>query len=146
MSATNKQEALDKLRKAKGAHIKWRSYAQALVSGVSVSDDKVPVEHTNCAFGQWYHGDGKRMLGHLVSYEGIYTPHEMLHEIYKRIFNVMHSDDASGLKKLFSSKATRERERMELAREYMEELVGVSETLLTALDILEQEIREQPEG
>ncbi len=43
----DKKEALDKLRKAKGAHIKWRSYAQALVAGVTVSDDGVyDVIHT----------------------------------------------------------------------------------------------------
>ncbi len=146
MLSINKKDALDKLRKAKGAHIKWRAYAQALVSGVSVDEDKIPVEHTSCDFGQWYHNDGKLMLGHLTSYEAIYTPHEMLHEIYKRIFHVLHAKDNSGIfKKLFSSKGTRENERMELARSYMEELVGVSETLLKALDILEQEIRDLPD-
>jgi len=144
--AIDKKEALDKLRKAKGAHIKWRAYAQALVSGVQVSEDKIPVEHTSCAFGQWYHGDGSQLLGHLASYEGIYTPHEMLHEIYKRIFHVMHAEDEGGLLKLFSTKASREQDRMQLARQYMEELVGVSETLLKALDILEQEIRELPDN
>ena len=135
-----RKEALDNLRRAKGAHIKWRAYAQALVSGVQVSDDKIPVEHTDCAFGQWYHGLGKEQLGHLTSYEGIYTPHEMLHEIYKRIFSVMHEEDKGGL---FTSKTAREHEKMQLARQYMEELVGVSETLLTALDILEEELKEQ---
>ena len=146
MSSITKKEALDKLRKAKGAHIKWRAYAQALVSGVSIDEDKIPVEHTSCAFGQWYHNDGKLMLGHLVSYDSIYTPHEMLHEIYKRIFQVLHSKDSSGIfKKLFSSKGALDNERLELARSYMEELVGVSETLLKAFDILEQEIRELPD-
>jgi len=146
MPSINKKVALDKLRGAKGAHIKWRSYAQALVSGVAVSDDKIPVEHVDCAFGQWYHGEGKKQLGHLISYESIYTPHEMLHEIYKRIFNVLHSEDSTGVfKKMFSSKGGREYERLALARSYMEELVGVSETLLRALDILEEEIRELPD-
>ncbi len=98
MPSIKKQEALGKLRKAKGAHIKWRAYAQALVSGVSVDEDKIPVEHTSCAFGQWYHNDGKLMLGHLAAYDSIYTPHEMLHEIYKRIFLVLHSEDSDGVK------------------------------------------------
>jgi hypothetical protein len=34
---------------------------------------------------------------------------------------------------------------MELARSYMEELVGVSETLLKAVEILVEEIRELPD-
>ncbi len=138
----DKKDALEKLRKAKGAHIKWRAFAQALVAGVPVDEDKIPVEHTSCAFGKWYHGEGKLKLGHLPSYEGIYTPHEMLHEIYKQIFDVLHTKDPGGLRSLFTSRISRENERMELARRYMEELVGVSETLLKALDILEEEIRE----
>ncbi len=138
----DKKDALEKLRKAKGAHIKWRAFAQALVAGVPVDEDKIPVEHTSCAFGQWYHGEGKLKLGHLPSYEGIYTPHEMLHEIYKQIFDVLHTKDPGGFRGLFTSRIARENERMELARRYMEELVGVSETLLKALDILEEEIRE----
>jgi hypothetical protein len=145
MSKVNKKNALEKLRKAKGAHIKWRAYAQALVSGVSVSEEKISINHTECAFGQWYHGEGKQKLGHLASYEGIYTPHEMLHEIYKQIFDVMNEPDTKGLKNLFVSKTTRDIRRMELARSYMEELVGVSETLLKSLEILEEEIRELPE-
>ncbi|MET0065050.1 MAG: CZB domain-containing protein [Candidatus Thiodiazotropha sp.] len=146
MPEIDKKDALEKLRKAKGAHIKWRAYAQALVSGVSVSEEKIPVEHTNCMFGKWYHGEGKDQLGHLSSYEGIYTPHEMLHEIYKRIFNLLQEPDKVSLKNLFSSRSSRENRRMDLARSYMEELVGVSETLLRALDMLEEEIREQPDN
>ena len=147
MTSVNKKIALDRLRKAKGAHLKWRAYAQALVSGVSVDDDKIPVEHTSCAFGIWYHGEGKQKLGHLSAYESIYTPHEMLHEIYKQIFQLLHAKDNAGVfKRLFSSKEDRENERLLLARSYMDELVGVSETLLQALAILEQEIREMPEG
>ncbi len=147
MPSMNKKIALDKLRKAKGAHLKWRAYAQALVSGVSVDDDKIPVEHTSCVFGQWYHGDGKEQLGHLSAYEAIYTPHEMLHAIYKKIFDLLHSKDNAGVfKKLFSTKEDRENERLALARSYMEELVGVSETLLQAIDLLEQEIKELPDA
>jgi hypothetical protein len=146
MPDIDKKDALEKLRKAKGAHIKWRAYAQALVSGVPVSNEKIPIEHTACVFGQWYHGEGKLKLGHLAAYEGIYTPHEMLHEIYKRIFDVINGPNPGGLKKLFSSKGGRENQRLELARSYMEELVGVSETLLRALDILEEEIRELPDA
>ncbi len=146
MPTIDKKIALENLRRAKGAHIKWRAYAQALVSGVAVDEEKIPVEHTNCAFGKWYHNEGKEQLGHLAGYEAIYTPHEMLHEIYKQIFNVLHSEGATGVfKRLFSSKASREHQRLGIARTYMEELVGVSETLLKALDILEQEIREAPE-
>ncbi len=146
MPQLDRKEALERLRRAKGAHIKWRAYAQALVSGVKVDADKIPVEHTDCAFGLWYHGEGRRQLGHLSAYESIDTPHEMLHAIYKRIFEVLQSEQETGtLRKVFTSRVSRERQRLETARQYMTELVGVSETLLKALEILEQEIRELPE-
>jgi len=139
----NQHEALTQIRKAKAAHIRWRSYAQALVSGVQISDEKIPVDHTACAFGQWYHGPGKAALGHLDSYEGIYTPHEMLHAIYKQIFDTLKQESTNkGLKKLFSSKETELQKRLELSRQYMVELIGVSETLLQALEMLEDEVRE----
>lgn len=141
-SAT-KQEALSQIRKAKGAHIRWRAFAQALVSGVAVDEEKIPVEHTSCAFGKWYHGRGQVDLGHLDSYAGIATPHEMLHAIYRRIFDTLHGDEnISLLTKIFSGKAAREREKYHVAREYMEELIGVSTTMLMALDMLEREVRD----
>jgi hypothetical protein len=69
----------------------------------------------------------------------------MLHEIYKQIFDILTKPESGGLMNLLSSKATRESRRMALPRSYMEELVGVSETLLKSLDILEEEIRELPD-
>ena len=144
----DKREAMSQIRAAKSAHMRWRAYAQALVSGVEVSDEKIPVKHTNCVFGQWYHGQGKIMLGHLDSYEGIYTPHEMLHAIYERIYNTLHGEaevKTGGLARLCRGKAARKEKQYELAREYMGELIGVSETLLKALEMLEQEVREYDE-
>ena len=55
----NENEALQQLRKAKTAHLKWRTYAQALVGGVSVEADKTPLAHTECEFGRWYLGPGR---------------------------------------------------------------------------------------
>jgi hypothetical protein len=66
----------------------------------------------------------------------------MLHEIYKQIFDILTKPYSGGLMNLLSSKTTRENQRMALARSYMDELVGVSETLLKSLEILEEEIRE----
>lgn len=142
----DKRDALAQIRKAKSAHMRWRAFAQALVSGVAIDDDKIPVKHTDCAFGQWYHGMGKRELGHLDSYDGIDTPHEMLHAIYGRIFETLSQGapkNGGGFANFFVTKAERSRRKFELAREYMEEMIGVSETLLQALEMLEQEVRDQ---
>lgn len=139
--STPKQSAISQIRKAKGAHMRWRAYAQALVSGVDVPEDKIPVAHTECAFGRWYHGEGQTLLGHLDSYEGIAVPHEMLHAIYQRIYQTLNVNGSRNpLGGLFGK-----RQRFRIAHDYMDELIGVSETLIRALEMLEQEVRDLPD-
>jgi hypothetical protein len=135
----DKKVALNAIRKAKAAHIKWRSYAQALVAGVDVSDEKVPVAHTNCDFGRWYYGQGQAELGGLDSFQGIAAPHEMLHAIYSKIFDTLYRQEKrSLLQKIFARETAHG--RYDQARAYMADLVAASETLLTAIDLLEKEI------
>lgn len=138
-----KHKLMGRLRKARAAHMRWRAYAQALLSGVQVTDDKIPVKHTDCAFGQWYHSLGKEELGDLDSYEGIAVPHQMLHEVYEKIYDIMHAESPTGLKSLFTNRDKLEQEKLVKARNHMNELIGISEVLLQSLDLLEQEIREQ---
>ncbi len=41
----NSQQILSNLAKAKAAHVKWRSYAYGLVSGLDITKDYNPMEH-----------------------------------------------------------------------------------------------------
>lgn len=83
----DKDTILRELRKAKAAHLKWRSYAYAMVSGLDIDAEYAPLEHTDCAFGKWYHGAGKEHFGHLDTYSGIEVPHHILHKIYHKIYD-----------------------------------------------------------
>jgi hypothetical protein len=141
----HKSEILATIRRAKSAHIKWRSFAQALIAGVPVTEDKIPKEHTECDFGRWYYGEGRQVLGRLESFQGIETPHEMLHAIYNRIYNILHGMEGESLtSRILTSKAERLRRRIEVAQNLMIELVAVSETLLRAIELLESEIQSEP--
>lgn len=141
----NKKEVLSQLRLAKSAHIQWRSYAQALVAGIPVEQDHVPVVHTNCKFGKWYYGPGQQ-LASLGSFSAIDTPHEMLHQIYMKIFKLLFGeDDRSTFKKLFGSKSKTKQQNSEKAEALMQKLIAVSGTLLEAINLLEREIMEMPE-
>lgn len=84
----DKDAILRELRKAKAAHLKWRSYAYAMVSGLDIDAEYAPLEHTDCAFGKWYHGAGKEHFGHLDTYSGIEVPHQILHKIYSKIYDL----------------------------------------------------------
>jgi Chemoreceptor zinc-binding domain len=123
MDQFNVAEAIQRIQKAKSSHIKWRSYAQGLVAGLPVSDDKAPVRHTDCEFGKWYHGDGAKLLGHLPVYQDIGGPHEVLHATYGQLFD-------------FAKKGKHAK-----VQEQMGHLVAISRSLLEMLDILEQQVR-----
>lgn len=136
----NKEEVLQKLRMAKSAHIQWRARAQALVAGIGVDEDKIPMIHTDCKFGQWYYGDGQD-LASLPSFKAIEEPHEILHSVYMKIFKVLHGDDErSGWKKLFGKQSDFKDTQLKQAKEYLNELVEISKTLLLAIEVLEQDI------
>ncbi len=135
-----KKEVLAQLRAAKTAHIQWRAYAQALIAGLPVEQDQVPVIHTKCKFGTWYYGAGQQ-LSSLSAYEAIEVPHEVLHQIYMKIFKLLFGeDDRSWLKSLFGSKGKITRKKQEQVETLMQNLLSVSKTLLEAINSLEREV------
>jgi len=123
MSQLSQQELLEAIRKAKSSHIRWRSYAQALVDGVDLGDGRAPVSHLDCRFGRWYYGDGREQLGHLSDFQEIEEPHEKLHTTYAQIDALV----ADG--KLIE------------ARELLDELVGISRSLLEKIERLEEDVK-----
>lgn len=136
-----RKEILGQLRLAKSAHIQWRSYAQAITAGIAVENDHVPVLHTSCKFGKWYYGDGQR-LSALSSYSGIDTPHEVLHQIYGEIYSLLFTKNRSALRRMLGLKAKVSRKKKERVDELMQNLLGVSGTLLEAINVLEKEIQD----
>ena len=138
-----KKDILLQLRQAKSAHIKWRAYAQALVSGLPVEKDHVPVIHTDCVFGQWYYGTGQQ-LSDLSSFDSISVPHEMLHHIYMEIFKLLFGEDErSTFQKIFGSKSKKDTQKE--ANKLMQDLLAISGTLLEAISLLEKEVKEMSE-
>ncbi|MCW8928761.1 MAG: CZB domain-containing protein [Gammaproteobacteria bacterium] len=136
----DKKKIILQLRQAKSAHIKWRAYAQALVSGLPVEKEHLPVIHTDCAFGQWYYGDGQH-LSHLSSFDAISTPHEMLHQVYINIYKLLYGEDErSTLKKIFGRKSSHDPKKE--ARILLQDLLSISGTLLEAIALLENEVNE----
>ena len=136
-----KKDALSMLQAAKSAHIQWRARAQALVAGIPVEKNQVPVIYTECKFGKWFYGPGQR-LASLQSYQAIDEPHQQLHMIYMKIFQHLFGDDErSMLGKIFGSKKKHRAEHTAQAQNLLPQLVSVSETLLEAVEILEKDIR-----
>jgi len=135
-----KKMIITQLRKAKTAHIRWRSYAQALVSGVPMDENKVPVIYTDCDFGRWYYGEGQA-LADLAGYRAIDDPHERLHQVYLDIFQHLFEEEDIGLfDRLIGRKAqTPENRHLEIQNK-LEELLRISERLLGHIDELEHSV------
>jgi hypothetical protein len=135
----DKKQVVTHLRAAKSAHIKWRSYAQAIVAGLPISEDQVPVIHTDCAFGKWYYGPGQK-LSSLPGFQAIETPHEALHGIYMQIFKLLFETEEVGFfQKLIGTSKKRD-DRREQLNTMLNSLIEMSKTLLAAIELLEQEV------
>ncbi|MEJ2059092.1 MAG: CZB domain-containing protein [Gammaproteobacteria bacterium] len=120
----DKETLLDSIRKARTSHLRWRSYAQALASGLEVSEEQAPINHTDCKFGQWYYGPAKTEMGELEAYQAIDDPHAQLHAAYRRLHG-------------FASEG-----RLDQAEQVMGEINDHCRILLERLDILEAAVRE----
>ena len=140
-----KSDALTMLQGAKSAHIQWRARAQALVAGIPLEKEQVPVAYTDCKFGKWYYGLGQR-LSSLQTYQAIEEPHQQLHLVYMKIFkHLFGEDDRSVLSKLFGSKRKYREAHTAEAQALLPQLVSISETLLEAVKNKEKEIRNIPD-
>lgn len=118
-----KSEALSQVRHAKSAHIRWRAYAQAMVAGLEIEEQRAPVHQKDCDFGRWFYGEGFKAFGHWQIYQDVEYGHELLHEVYHLLHRVLEEGDQAR------------------AAMIMAQLVGISHSLLAAMDLLEEEIR-----
>jgi len=139
----NKAETLTHLRNAKKAHVKWVQRAKALIEGLPVEKEQVPVDCTECAFGEWFYSDAQSLnaIPNMSCLKDIESRHFELHDIYLKIFKIYFADVNRGLfsKLLGMKKKVSENER-EMAREYYIQLKDVSEQLLEQIDKLERRI------
>lgn len=141
----DKKLIIGQLRKAKTAHIRWRSYAQAVVSGVPVDEGRVPVFHTDCEFGRWYYGDGQA-LAHLPGFNDIAKPHEQLHAVYMEIFKHLFEDESiSLLGRLIGKKAKVEAQKQRAVQSLLNELIKISDQLVGHIERLERSVAKLPE-
>jgi len=132
---------IETLRSAKSAHIGWVRRAHSLIEGKRVDKEKIPITPGNCAFGQWYYGDGRK-LSDLKTYKEVEQPHIRLHAIYEDIFNLLFSEQkGSFFSRLIGRRDKERQERLALAKQHFQELQKMSDVIILRLDALERDIR-----
>ena len=89
----DKTEVMTTLKLAAVSHRAWLSNAQALIDGIPLDKDKVPVSATECEFGKWYYGDGQRLKS-IPGFKEIEKPHDNLHQTYAEIFTLLYGEES----------------------------------------------------
>ena len=136
----NKTKLILTLRNAGLNHKKWSQNALSLIEGVPLDKSQVPVNSTDCDFGQWYYSEGQS-LRDLPGFNDIEKQHDKLHSKYREIFVLLFGEDAhkiSFLDKLFGRAEKIEQEKKQEAMEKYQQLNIYSKKIMKQLTQLER--------
>lgn len=142
----NKNEIIMLVRNAKSGHKKWVENAISLIEGLPLDKNQVPVNATECAFGQWYYGEGQGLKAVKV-FKEIEAYHDGLHKVYREIFVLLFEDESkpSLLSRLFGLSHKVSEEKKLAAQEKLQTLKLQSRSIMKKLDDLEETIIAMPE-
>ncbi len=90
-----RSEIIQNLTAAKVAHTKWVRKAKHLVESLPVKEDMIPIDSTDCKFGQWFYSEGIRFKidDSFSSILGkIEKEHTELHNLYLKIYKIYFVD------------------------------------------------------
>ena len=139
----NKAETLEHLHCAKKAHVKWVQRAKALIEGLPIEKEAIPVDCTECKFGQWFYGEGQNLnaIPGMDCMDEMESLHFNLHDMYMKIFKVYFGEmNRSFFSKLFNMKKKVSESDKEIAREYYEQLLEISHQLIDVINRLERRL------
>jgi hypothetical protein len=140
-----KDIVLRQLRSAKAAHISWIQKAKLLIEGIDIDKSAIPINSTECQFGEWFYSDAQKLNGlrnnSLDCMENIENYHAQLHDTYLKIFKLYYLEEHKGFfAKLFAGKKKICNETEKEAREYFIQLEKISKELLSEISRLERRI------
>jgi len=138
-----KSEVLKNIRVARRGHIVWVDRAKALVHGLEVKKNDIPIGVTECEFGKWLYCDGQILLSifseHAV--KKLDKKHKELHDIYMKIFKIYFSvGKRSWLDRLFNRKKRVMANEEYNSLVYLGELEKISEELISYMNIIEKKL------
>lgn len=137
------KDIFNQLLDARVSHLRWVARAEALVEGVPLDKDQVPLLATDCDFGHWYLGAG-RVLRHLPSYNRVATHHDQLHRVYMDIFTLLYSEEERlNILQWLGIQRSIPMSNRDKAREILPQLKEISQDVLTSLDQLTSEFHHQ---
>lgn len=144
LTETQRDTAIQAITLAKKAHKTWVARADAILNGVLIEAEHNPMLPTQCAFGEWYYGEGQLFMA-LPDFRQIEEPHDALHTTYMRIFTLVTKKPPElGLwGKLFGGK-DHSQDDAKQSKQLYDELHSHSNTVVYHLDILKEKISNMP--
>ena len=139
-----KAKILQEISNAKVAHERWVKRAEHLVEGLPVSKSFIPLDTTECGFGQWLYSEAGNKLRLTKEFKNIIEQiefyHDQVHDVYKEIYKIYFvlPNERSLMHKIITlnSKKISKHEK-ERALEAYRELKKVSFELRKLLDKME---------
>jgi len=144
MHTNKKQEILQQLAEARLSHAKWLRRAKHLIEGLPVKDGMIPIDPTDCAFGQWFYKDAvryKNVLSFAKHIEKIGSLHVALHDVYLHIYKIYFVDARRSrfMSTILASQyKSPSKSQQELTQHYFIELQKISNELNKELETLEK--------
>ncbi|MBF0454823.1 MAG: CZB domain-containing protein [Magnetococcales bacterium] len=116
-------------------HLNWANQVSAFISNDTVSELGVQLDHTQCAFGKWLYGEGRRQAETQLPQlkpvlQAIEKPHEDLHKSAQKIKKVFKQAD----KNLPAFLAQKESDHLAWAGTVQNAILTQSPTLTVQLD------------
>jgi hypothetical protein len=138
-----KSEVLASIRGARRAHIMWVDRAKALVHGLEIKKEQIPISVTECDFGKWFYCDGQILLSLFTerAVKKLDNKHKELHDVYLKIFKIYFPVTRRSLfAKLLKrkKKITANDEYNSLI--YLNDLEKISDDLISYLNIIEKKL------
>ncbi len=143
----SKEITLEQLIAAKKAHVTWVQRAKALIIGIPIEKEQIPVECTSCAFGTWFYSDAQALNASMGprTLNDIEEHHTNLHDLYLRIYKIyFDNSDRSLFSKIIGSKKKITEANQKEAELHFESLLGTSKELIGSIESLERQIRAMP--
>jgi hypothetical protein len=140
-----REEVLNQLRSAKASHVSWVQKAKLLVQGLTITEKAIPINSTECGFGQWLYSDGQKLnaIRNIPTecMEDIESLHFQLHDTYLHIYKIYYNTDKQGFfSKIFGKKKKVSESDIILAKKYYDEMHAISLELIKALNLMERRI------
>jgi hypothetical protein len=138
-----KSDVLRSIRSARRAHVIWVDRAKALVNGLVVRKEQIPLEVTECDFGKWFYCDGQILLSLFTEevVKKLDNKHKELHDIYMKIFKIYFPVEKRSLwAKLLKRKKKITANDEYNALVYLRSLEEISNELISYLNIMEKKL------